>query len=193
MRAASQRRAATARASEHGPHPLDPAPSGVDLAPTESRALLRDDSATTPGGGARFRWADLDDKEISTIWDSVFGDGAIPFRSEERDLALYGRYIRLRTAMTMQEAQEVFLVCVMDSWPQWMAQRLVGRNIELHAQSENRAMTEDELARRAKRFSSSFEEKYRILRAGLKAMAKVNDVDKLSPPLDVSDKSPALN
>ena len=147
----------------------------------------------TPGGGARFRWADLDDKEISTIWDSVFGEHVQPLRSEERDLALYGRYIRLRTAMTMQEAQEVFLVCVMDSWPQWMAQRLVGRNIELHAQAENRAMTEDELARRAKRFSSSFEEKYRILRAGLKAMASVNDVDRQSPPLDVSDKSPALN
>ncbi len=147
----------------------------------------------TPGGGARFRWADLDDKEISTIWDSVFGDGAVMLPSEARDLALYGRYLRLRQSMTNQEAQEVFLVCVMDSWPQWMAQRLVGRSIELRAQAEKRAMTEEELARRAKRFSSSFEEKYRILRSGLKAMSKVNDVDRQSPPLDVPRKSAALN
>lgn len=147
----------------------------------------------TPGDGARFRWADLDDKEISDIWDSVFGEHSAPIRSDERDLAIYGRYIRLRQAMTRQEAQEVFLVCVMDSWPQWMAQRLTGRAIELHAQAENRAMTEDELARRAKRFSSSFEEKYRILRSGLKAMAKADHVDSPAASLDVSGKSPALN
>ena len=147
----------------------------------------------TPGSAARFRWTDLEDKEISAIWDSVFGEHAVPLRSEERDLAIYGRYLRLRQAMTGHEAQEVFLVCVMDSWPQWMAQRLTGRAIELHAQAENRAMTEDELARRAKRFTSSFEEKYRILRSGLKAMIKADHVDSASAPLDVSGKSPALN
>jgi hypothetical protein len=133
----------------------------------------------TPGGGARFRWTDLDDKEISAIWDSVFGEGCDLAPSEARDMALYGRYRCLRDAMTNQEAQEVFLVCVMDSWPQWLAQRLVGRGIERRAQAENRAMTDDELARRAKRFSSSWEVKYKILRAGLKAMARADEAGRV--------------
>lgn len=113
--------------------------------------------------------------EIAQLWDEIVGEEA-PETDEERERRhelIAAKWRSVNAAMTDRSRAEVFAVCVRESWPQWIVQRSAGERLRAKAVSENRALTDDELAYIAKKFASSWEGKRKLLVGGLRAVANV--------------------
>lgn len=68
-------------------------------------------------------------KIIAQIWDSAMRDVEGyrgPEQAEERAAGAMRRWKEMANAMTQDERREVELVCLRESWPQWMIQRSAG-------------------------------------------------------------------
>lgn len=76
------------------------------------------------------KWSEMSRKMIAQIWDSAFRDVGTYEGSEatqERAARAMQRWKQMSAAMTADERSEVDLVCLRESWPQWILQRAAGR------------------------------------------------------------------
>lgn len=79
-----------------------------------------------PSEQLRINWSQMTDEEITEIFDRVFsGDVAIEDRPKLEAAAL-GRWKLLNAALSPSEREELFMVCVLGSWPFWMPKRAGG-------------------------------------------------------------------
>ncbi len=69
---------------------------------------------------------EMSDCEIAAAFDGVF-DRVERGDAEARASAAFREWKALNALMSPDEQREVFLVCVRDSWPQWIVQRAAGR------------------------------------------------------------------
>ena len=74
--------------------------------------------------GARI-FKDMTSEEITEIWDNVFNRTA-DIDAESRTAASHRRWVLLNAALKRDEQDELFSVCVLNSWPQWLVQRVAG-------------------------------------------------------------------
>ena len=116
----------------------------------------------------------MTDAERVALWDRVFNDDR-PL-TEIADGENMAAWRVLDAAMTALERDQVRMVCVDTSWPQWAIWRLHGEikrdTFARVATAENRAQTEQEIAQVAACFSSTHERKREILLNGLRSMIK---------------------
>lgn len=110
-------------------------------------------------------FATLPHAEVVAIWDAVFAsDGGDPSDREKRAIRATQQWKAANAAMTPEQRAEVYDVCILDSFPQWIIQRAAGR------------------------MGTSWEKKRDLLIAGLRAVAhalKPQGVDRqLSPQVD---------
>lgn len=71
----------------------------------------------------RLKWAEMSDDEIAGIFDKVFNDEPGPLDREALEAAALERWKRLNAALTPAEREELFMVCVLGSWPFWMPKK----------------------------------------------------------------------
>lgn len=115
-----------------------------------------------------YRIGNWSKEQITHVWDLVFGEGAPdPSVRIDANAKAAEQLKAVHAAMTEDERTEVVQVCVRESWPQWFIQRSSAKAITDRAIAENRACTDDELARIYKRKHSSFERKRDHLIRGL--------------------------
>lgn len=76
-----------------------------------------------PSEELRMNWSQLSDEEIEEIFDKVFNIVGAPVDQETLEAAALGRWKHLNAALTGEERAELFLVCVLGSWPFWMPKR----------------------------------------------------------------------
>lgn len=95
---------------------------------------------------ADLNFAHMTDKEIAAVWNNAMSQGMAGEGSEARLARADARWRALNALMTAEQRLEVFNVCVLDSWPQWVIQRL------------------------AEKMNTSWERKRDLLIAGLDAM-----------------------
>lgn len=89
---------------------------------------LSADRSVPVGSGARdLQFAHLTDKEIVSIWESAMPDEPTADEDETRASRAMKAWRALNEAMRPEVRQEVFNVCILDSWPQWIIQRRAGR------------------------------------------------------------------
>lgn len=69
---------------------------------------------------------EMSDREVAAAFDGVF-DQVESGDAEARASAAFREWKALNGLMGPAEQREVFLVCVRDSWPQWIVQRAAGR------------------------------------------------------------------
>lgn len=69
---------------------------------------------------------EMADSEVAAAFDAVF-DRVERGDAEARASAAFREWKALNALMKPGEQREVFLVCVRDSWPQWIVQRAAGR------------------------------------------------------------------
>lgn len=76
---------------------------------------------------AKSFFSSLPNAELAALWDRVFSRGERdPVRADEAAAKANRLWRGTCAAMTMQERSEVTDVCILDSWPQWLIQRLAG-------------------------------------------------------------------
>jgi hypothetical protein len=127
--------------SEAGEHPIDFAYSQGWLNEVEHRAASSYRAAydrthiggprmshgglceVVPSEELRLNWSQLSDEEIAAIFDQVFNITAPPEDRAKLDDAALGIWKRLNTALNAEEREELFMVCVLGSWPLWMPKR----------------------------------------------------------------------
>lgn len=105
-------------------------------------------SVPEPVDVRRVSWSEMSDEEIGRIWDRVMrtsGETAAEV-AERRMVEAMILYKALNAAMTPEQRAEVDTICVRESWPQWIIQRINGRT------------------------GTSWERKYDLLVAGLRAI-----------------------
>lgn len=73
-----------------------------------------------PSEELRLNWSQLSDEEIAEIFDKVFCVDALPADPAALEAAALARWKLLNAALTGEERAELFLVCVLGSWPLWM-------------------------------------------------------------------------
>lgn len=85
----------------------------------------------------------MSNKEIATLWDAVFTDGPPPSEqlADAATAALRDAWRRAVASMTREQFAEVDLVCVQESWPQWIIQRAAGR-MDTSWEAKHRLLTE---------------------------------------------------
>lgn len=114
----------------------------------------------------------MSDTAITAAWDAVM---ARPLKlGIEHDGALLEKWNRVNRNLNAAQRQQVYLVCVMDSWPQWLVQRIAGKTmrarLEVQAKAERRGLTEDELASILAKSSTHWERSRDNLIKGLAAV-----------------------
>jgi hypothetical protein len=135
--------------------------------------------------------------DVVALWDRVFSEvEPDKDRREARAVRAMAQWRALNAAMTPAQRDEVFQVCVAESWPQWFVQRTAGERVRAQAVAERRALTDGEQALIGRRFSSSFERKRDLLTGGLEAIAKAlqqGRKERRGRPSEVrpDDRSPA--
>jgi len=93
------------------------------------------------------RFANLSFGEIAAIWDSVMGRTQMPVTDQEQaQHRAWERYKQASRSMTLEQFTEVDDVVMHDSWPQWVIQRKAGR------------------------FGTAWERKFKLLTDGLNAI-----------------------
>jgi hypothetical protein len=78
---------------------------------------------TPPAEELRMKWAEMSDADIAEIFDKVFSGEPGPEDREVLEAAALERWKRLNIALHPQEREELFLVCVLGSWPFWMPKK----------------------------------------------------------------------
>lgn len=77
---------------------------------------------------AKSFFSGLPHAEVAAIWDSVFNDdGRAKETAGERAAKATLAWKAANAALTIQQRHEVRLVCIEDSFPQWILQRRTGR------------------------------------------------------------------
>jgi hypothetical protein len=84
-------------------------------------------SEVTPSEDLRINWSQMTDAEVTEIFDKVFGDEPLPEESAKRDELALGRWRLLNVALAPAEREELFMVCVLGSWPWWMPKEAAGK------------------------------------------------------------------
>lgn len=79
-----------------------------------------------PSEQLRMNWSQMSDAEIAEIFDRVFSGEPEPEDKLRLEAAALERWKRLNAALTPAERHELFLVCVLGSWPLWMPKRAAG-------------------------------------------------------------------
>ena len=99
---------------------------GAPTVPTQA-----DQSRPDPVGDIRrVSWSEMSNDEIARIWDSAMSDMGsedAATRREESEAKAMAQWKAINAAMTAFERMEVDLVCIQESWPQWIQQRAAGR------------------------------------------------------------------
>lgn len=73
-------------------------------------------------------FATLPHSEVVAIWDAVFSSvGEEPTKRREREAEAMRQWKAANAAMTPEQRAEVFDVCILDSFPQWIIQRAANR------------------------------------------------------------------
>ena len=73
-------------------------------------------------------FATLPHSEVVAIWDAVFSSvGEEPDSRQKREAQAMRQWKAANAAMTPAQRAEVFDVCILDSFPQWIIQRCAGR------------------------------------------------------------------
>lgn len=115
----------------------------------------------------------MSDATIVEAWDKIM-DRPLKL-GIDCDGALLKEWNRVNRSLSAVQRQQVYLVCVMDSWPQWLIQRhaakVYRKQAESDAKAERRALKDDELAYIHKKLNSHWERDHVNLTAGLKAIA----------------------
>lgn len=124
--------------SEAGEHPLDFALSNRWITPEMHRTAMNYVSAyshahiggprlalgglceVVPSEELRMNWSEMTDVEIAGIFDDVFNEMPQALNPEQQEAASLASWKRLNHVLTPDERQELFLVCVVGSWPLWM-------------------------------------------------------------------------
>jgi hypothetical protein len=73
-----------------------------------------------PTEALRTKWAEMSDEAIVEIFDRVFSYEPGPEDREQLEAAALERWKRLNVALKPAEREELFMVCVLGSWPLWM-------------------------------------------------------------------------
>ena len=150
----------------------------VDLGgPRAGRARLTERAAPAEGQGRKL--AEMSLPELAALWDAALGDGA-PAGPEERAAAAeraMAAWRAIGASVRAPARAELFSVCVLESWPQWLLHRLSGLALRRRAEAENRPLADDELALIALRFTTRWETKRDLLVEALAGVAAV-----LRPP-----------
>lgn len=73
-----------------------------------------------PTEDLRLNWSEMSDVEIASIFDDVFNAEPQALNPEQQEAASLADWKRLNLALTSEERQELFMVCVVGSWPLWM-------------------------------------------------------------------------
>lgn len=77
---------------------------------------------------ARSYFSALPHAEVAALWDRVFSDdGVVRATAADRAAAAMAKWKAANAAMTAAQREEVRLVCIEDSFPQWIIQRRAGR------------------------------------------------------------------
>lgn len=76
-----------------------------------------------PSETLRMNWSQMSDAEIADIFDRVFSGDYLPEDRPKLEAAALERWKRLNVALTPLEREEMFLVCVLGSWPFWMPKK----------------------------------------------------------------------
>lgn len=74
----------------------------------------------------RTNWSELSDAYIGELFDKVFSAEPLPEVKELQDIQALARWRNLNLALSPEERHELFLVCVVGSWPFWMPKRTNG-------------------------------------------------------------------
>ncbi len=98
--------------------------------------------------GAASFFATLPHSEVVAIWDAVFNTTGDPVDHDARAQKAMQQWKLANAAMTPEQRSEVYDVCILDSFPQWIIQRAAGR------------------------METSWEKKRNLLSEGLRAIAR---------------------
>lgn len=79
-----------------------------------------------PSENLRMSWSQLSDVEITDIFDRVFSGEPLPGDRERAQVAALVRWKLMNAALTSAEREEMFMVCVLGSWPFWMPKKAAG-------------------------------------------------------------------
>jgi hypothetical protein len=125
----------------------------------------------------------MSDEVICAAWDTIM---ARPIKlGQNNDGVALEQWNKVNRCLSAAQRQQVYLVCVMDSWPQWIVQRLAGKTYreraELQAKVEKRGLDEDEMSYIYAKFHSNWERSRDHLVSGLAAIRKA-----LAPPIEVT-------
>lgn len=72
-------------------------------------------------------FATLPHSEVVAIWDAVFNTTGDPVDHDARAKKAMQQWKLANAAMTPEQRSEVYDVCILDSFPQWVIQRAAGR------------------------------------------------------------------
>lgn len=110
--------------------------AGLAFAEIRSRARLGgprlgasgvQETSTTTGIEKR-TLREMTDAEIAAVWDLVFGQRVIS-DPEAATADAHRKWNVIQRALTGGEANELYLVCVLHSWPQWMVYKARDKEI----------------------------------------------------------------
>lgn len=83
----------------------------------------------TPSEELRLNWSQLSDEEITEIFDRVFSIEAGPANPEKLQADALWLWKRLNAALSPEERDELFMVCVVGSWPFWMPKMAAAKDL----------------------------------------------------------------
>lgn len=71
----------------------------------------------------RMNWSQMSDEEVVDVFDLVFNVESGPLDREALEAVALERWKRLNVALSPTEREELFMVCVLGSWPFWMPKK----------------------------------------------------------------------
>lgn len=89
-----------------------------------------------PAEALRMNWSQMSGEDITQVWDQVFNLEETSPDPDKLEAEALARWRLLNTALTGEEREELFKVCVLGSWPFWMPKVSMGRT--LGSQDERR-------------------------------------------------------
>jgi hypothetical protein len=76
-----------------------------------------------PSESLKVSWSTMGDAEIVAIFDKVFNVRPEDLDRERAEAAALAAWRLMNAALTSREREELFMVCVLGSWPFWMPKR----------------------------------------------------------------------
>lgn len=117
---------------------------------------------------------DMTSGEIAGVWTSAFEEGPRAASADAREreaAAALAKWRILNARLSAAVRTELFSVCVQETWPRWVIERVAGEQARAGASAERRALSDAELAQIARKFSEPWEQRRKLLVAGLQAVA----------------------